>query len=116
MNLALVLVDLQLLLAEFAFHVGQLLLLRLYEITQLAHAVVILKLVLGDDQAATLLAQHRSLRIVLALFEMRCQTVQFNNGVASVHDVVAIDAQPGQQVSQDSRNRSELRGRDGCTV
>lgn len=96
MNLTLVLVDLQLLLAELALHVGQLLLLRLYQVPELAHTVVILELILGDDQTAALFAQHWSLRIVFALFEMGGQAVQLDDHGATVHNVVAIDAQAGQ--------------------
>lgn len=111
-----VLVYLELLFPQFALHVGQLLLLGVYDVSELPHAVVILQLVLGDDEATALLAEHRPLGIVLALFQMRHQTVKLDHHLTSVHDIVAADAEAGQQVSKDPWNRPELSGGDQRTV
>lgn len=116
MYLALVLIDLQLLLAELAFHVRQFLLLRLYQIAKFSNAIVILELVFGNDQAATLLAQHWSLRIVFALLQVGRQTVQLDDRVAAVHNIVAIDAQTCQKVPQDPGDCSKLSRCDRCAI
>lgn len=93
---------------DFSLEFGKLLLLRVTESSEFLDTVVVLIFVLRNDKSAAVLARKRSLRIVLALFEVGLQGVEFQNGVTSVDLIVAGDVQTTQQISQDARNRSEI--------
>lgn len=66
---------------------------------------MILQLILGHDEATSLLAGQWALGIMLALVQVTGQTVQFENCGATVGSIIAANAESRQQVAKDAGDR-----------